>query len=316
MLTLPCTGARLCYDGQCLDQEPSTPEPTTAKPTTAKPTTARPAPSGSTPAPTSTPPHVSAPAPPNISVPTDCQDPSQACGGQVSECTDCHSRTLCARLGGRLVPVLNETCGEDAPYCVEGECVADLPADSSCRPPAPPESTFRCYGSGYFPDPADCTKYHLCVGEKPYDYDCAAASPGLVYDQRRALCVPAEGTEGAECFTFDCRGKAGRYLTYGPDQRLYALCVSEDSRDALVSSCPPAQRLKPNQDDPLSVLCEPYCPRVGRFATGTSARSFLECLASPDGGSDLIGPLEGSCPPGVAFNPASERCDGEDVTEP
>ncbi|KAE8747955.1 hypothetical protein FOCC_FOCC005345, partial [Frankliniella occidentalis] len=246
---------------------------------------------GSIPPPT---PPTPEPAKPTTPLPYD-----DVCNGKLSVCAGCYVRTVCARLGNGIVPVSNVTCGEEAPYCVSGTCRPDLPADSTCAPIPAPESKFQCYSDGYFPDPSSCNRYHLCVGSKAFDYDCPR---GLVYDQTRALCTPS-----ATCAVFNCRGRVGQYQLYQPDNTLYALCITEDSKDALVASCPPGHRLK--SDNPLDVHCEAFCAKVGRFAdpADTTGAAYLECLASYVRG-ELVGPISSSCPVGSLFDELSERC--------
>lgn len=270
--TVVCTApTTLCYSGRCVDALPTT-----------------------TQAPTR-------PTPPPTLAPTLAPSPSEddVCQGRLAVCADCYTTTMCARLGSHVVPVSNRTCGQEAPYCVQGLCRADLPANSSCSALPAKESSFKCYGSGYFPDPADCARYHFCVGGKAYDYQCDG---GLVYDQRKALCVPSK-----QCVSFDCRGRIGSYQLYGPDQTLYALCVTDDSRDALLARCPAGHRLQPGAD-PLSVRCVPFCAAAGRTADpeDVSGARYYECLASS--GGDLVGPMHGSCPQGAVFSADSQRC--------
>ncbi|KAK3925469.1 putative endochitinase [Frankliniella fusca] len=271
-----------CSEGRCVTDFPTT---TTPRP---RPTT--------TPRPR--PPTTPRPRPPTTPAPTFSPD-EDVCGGKLSVCGDCYTRTLCARLGKGLVPVSNVTCASDAPYCVDGKCVPDLPADSTCEPLPVPESTFHCYGDGYFPDPGNCSRYHLCVADKAFDYDCPR---GLTYDHGRAMCSPS-----APCSAFNCRGRTGQYQLYQPDNSLYALCISENAAEALVAACPPGHRLR--FDDPQNVRCEAYCPRVGRWPDpdDTTGTLFLECLASYVRG-ELIGPIPSACPNGAVFDEAAERC--------
>uniref|UniRef100_T1IB10 Uncharacterized protein n=1 Tax=Rhodnius prolixus TaxID=13249 RepID=T1IB10_RHOPR len=68
-------------------------------------------------------------------------------------CSDCNNQAVCVGLGdGSFVQVENK-CAKGS-HCVEDQCVEG----AKCNYRA-----FECTAEGFFPDPFDCTKYHVCM---------------------------------------------------------------------------------------------------------------------------------------------------------
>jgi len=227
------------------------------------------------------------------------EEDAPECQGKAQSCIDCYTVRTCAKLPN-YKPVANTTCPNNAPYCNDGQCVVNLPADSNCADGDTTSSTFQCNGDGYFPDPTDCTKYHFCVNDKATDYDCKMY-PYTVYDQTSRQCRPKNE---AQCYTFRCpANKVLRYQWYEPDNSIYGYCISQDVSQIQLSKCPENKRL--NITDTVDPQCVPYCAQQGRFAHDSDTTKYYECGGKP---GRLVGPILRGCPSGSQYDAKKQQC--------
>lgn len=84
------------------------------------------------------------------------------CQAQGLQCKNCSTLVRCIEEeeGSGFVEVVIETCKTaDGEYCYKDRgCSKEF--NACCN--APPY-TFKCNALGMFPDPYDCTKYHICT---------------------------------------------------------------------------------------------------------------------------------------------------------
>lgn len=118
----------------------------------------------------------------------------------------------------------------DRPYCHQGSCVAEPQGD--CRT----TTEFTCMGAGYFPDPLNCSRYHLCgaAGAVSPAYSMYECPNGFAYNPATTMCKRI--TNEADCAIFDCSADPNGYVVYPADNNLFAYC-SPDA-DPVVLKCP------------------------------------------------------------------------------
>lgn len=110
--------------------------------------------------------------------------------GQV--CKDCLEVYYCISLpGGKWINDLLEVCDPETP------CLAAIGNCSSLVNPDCPATIsgykFKCYQTGIFPDPYDCTAYHMCTqldpnGEADLVETTLKCSSGFAYNSLTAKC--------------------------------------------------------------------------------------------------------------------------------
>ncbi|XP_046996790.1 putative protein TPRXL [Schistocerca americana] len=100
--------------------------------------------------------------------------------GQVACADDCRTVLLC--MGGSIAPTVLETC--DPPSVCSAEERRCSTNTTTC---SPPETSVACNAVGVFPDPNDCTVYHMCIktGANSTRVECDG---GWAYDPLTATC--------------------------------------------------------------------------------------------------------------------------------
>ncbi|XP_047116027.1 uncharacterized protein LOC124795990 [Schistocerca piceifrons] len=99
-------------------------------------------------------------------------------------CTsDCSQVVLCLGDGtGGYIPTVVATCESNTRCSTEqADCVAK--EDSDCHPPA----DFACHDVGFFPDPYDCQRFHVCT-EVNADSESFSCSGATAYNPLTADC--------------------------------------------------------------------------------------------------------------------------------
>ncbi|CAH1388448.1 unnamed protein product [Nezara viridula] len=142
--------------------------------------------------------------------------PVRQCTGAGQICATCDTVSVCiANVDGSITSV-NQSCHADE-NCVDGQCVQG--ALCNYRP-------FQCSEDGFYPDPYDCTKYHVCVGAVGrLSFQCPE---GTSYDALSSSCgYPLNTTACIDRPVPDCsqRLQIGAVPT---NPNLYYICVEHD----------------------------------------------------------------------------------------
>uniref|UniRef100_A0A161M9G0 Chitin-binding type-2 domain-containing protein n=1 Tax=Triatoma infestans TaxID=30076 RepID=A0A161M9G0_TRIIF len=76
-------------------------------------------------------------------------------------CSDCNNQAVCIGSGDGSFVQIENACAKGS-HCIEDQCVAG----AKCN-----YRKFQCTAEGFFPDPFDCTKYHVCMyDDSIHDY--------------------------------------------------------------------------------------------------------------------------------------------------
>ncbi|KAK9501815.1 hypothetical protein O3M35_012475 [Rhynocoris fuscipes] len=117
--------------------------------------------------------------------------PKMQCAAAGFMCSDCNHQAVCIGNGDDTYLQIETECPSDS-HCVENQCVKG----AKCN-----YREFKCSAEGFFPDPYECTKYHVCVRDQQTNdlqtmnmecpsggsYDAATASCG--YPMNSTACL-------------------------------------------------------------------------------------------------------------------------------
>ncbi|XP_049814124.1 uncharacterized protein LOC126260805 [Schistocerca nitens] len=157
--------------------------------------------------------------------------------GEVICSTNCTRVVLCLGDGtGGYIPTVVATC-ESSTRCSteQADCIAK--EDSDCHPPA----DFTCHDVGFFPDPYDCQKFHVCT-EVNADSESFSCSGATAYNPLTADCSLTKSdrvcTEGP---IVPC-SQPGQIGIVPENPAIYYICVEQE--DEIVPEmyrCPGSQ---------------------------------------------------------------------------
>jgi len=203
-------------------------------------------------------------------------------------CADCQTLLKCQN-SDDSPKVVCKTQYPDRPYCSNGACTAEAPGD--CIAP------FRCTDAGYYPNPLNCSRYHLCSGagaEGPgvATYECPS---GFVYNPLTTMCKLSASP--SDCATIDCSADPIGYVLYPADNKFFASC--DPGEEPLVLKCP-----QDNVYVPSEYRCVFKCPREGRIADPLDKTKFYECYF--DGSTYFSQSLQ--CVDTYEFSAAIQQC--------
>ncbi|XP_069705718.1 uncharacterized protein [Periplaneta americana] len=216
------------------------------------------------------------------------------CTPTGNACKNCTAAPLCLQVGGDYMHFGSYSCAQEnasTPYCVAGKC-SSVPSKECAVPPV---SNFRCTGEGYFPDPDDCTLFHICVKGTAYQFSCNSQN---VYSHSRAGCVRRRLS--SDCAVMRCTYKSlNEYVVYSKDASLYGMCLK--GFPTLVFRCP-----KGEQFDSSAKECRFKCSAEGLFPAANSNSKYYECIYISVGNYELI---RRECPSKIThFDPVAKRC--------
>lgn len=132
----------------------------------------------------------------------------------------------------------------DRPFCSNGACTAVAP--DNCLP------AFRCTDAGYYPDPLNCSRYHLCgeagaIGTSMATYECPN---GFVYNPVTTMCKLSAAP--GDCALINCTADPFGYVLYPADNTFFASCTPDE--DPLMLKCP-----QYHVYNPAAFLCVRFC---------------------------------------------------------
>lgn len=180
-------------------------------------------------------------------------------------CMDCFTMKLCNFAAASMT---NVTCPKETPYCDSGICVANAPAENCKTPP----TTFKCGGSGYYPDPVDCTKYHYCTKETgdAYTANTYHCPKGFIYNLVLNNCIRS----AAVCKPFNC--KANQMVSHSQYKSFYGYCKSDvPTSDMTVFKCDDTFNMVFNEK---TLKCDYQCKAEGYFADSSDPAKFYFCF--------------------------------------
>ncbi|XP_066909643.1 uncharacterized protein [Halyomorpha halys] len=154
------------------------------------------------------------------SVPQNLQ-PERRCSSAGQICATCESVSICVTNIDGTIMTINQTCHTDE-KCINGECVKG--AFCNYRP-------FQCSDQGFFPDPYDCTKYHVCLPlamhemEEPMTFQCLE---GKAYDALSASCSFLTNSEACVNRPIPECTKRLQVGVVPSNPNLYYTCVEKD----------------------------------------------------------------------------------------
>ncbi|XP_037042826.1 uncharacterized protein LOC119079110 [Bradysia coprophila] len=202
-------------------------------------------------------------------------------------CKDCNTLLRCLMVDpAPEVPC--KTQYPDRPFCHNGACVAEAQGDCVAS------TTFTCTGAGYYPDPLNCSRYHLCagagaVGTSVATYECPA---GFVYNPVTTMCKLS-----TECTPVDCSPDPAGYVAYPADNRYYAYCRADDV--PVILKC--GTYFVYNTSTKVCVF---HCPREGRIALPSDTKTYYECYLKDTTYYYRIS----ECINGYVFDQTTEQC--------
>ncbi|KAK9496826.1 hypothetical protein O3M35_012954 [Rhynocoris fuscipes] len=192
-------------------------------------------------------------------------DQNGICTTQEKTCTnDCKAVAHCNGRG--MIPLITY-CYGSKPYCNRGQCT-DL-YTPQCNEPynsiyyCPPED-------GTYPDPYDCTRFHICLSGKPYSTFCGR--PGLVFSTKTLSCVRQNNEN--DCGRISCY-KNNTWQVYSNDARYAFLCVNTTDQLPLPGE---VIRCKDNYAfNPETLQCEFKCQDETKVMKPNVTSNYIEC---------------------------------------
>ncbi|XP_037049396.1 uncharacterized protein LOC119083712 [Bradysia coprophila] len=162
-----------------------------------------------------------------------------ATGQSYQQCSDDCSTVLYCDGNGAATPLTATKCRDYKPYCTKNFVVADCSAffpanDQQCFNYA--MNKFMCSSDGIFPDPADCTKYHVCNGTTHTIQTCPAnyrfwfdeqydANGNLAINENFS-CRFKSTADSCYCGNaFSCENNGNKYVSRYGDVHYYAYCL-------------------------------------------------------------------------------------------
>ncbi|XP_049827417.1 mucin-5AC-like isoform X5 [Schistocerca gregaria] len=182
------------------------------------------------------------------------------------------------------------TC-QDNYGCVRGECVE---GESECDVENDP---ITCTGMGLFPDPYDCTKFHICKAEG--NSSVRYCSDGWAYNPLTGVC--SEELTGSICSSLPivCDALADS-STFPGNPSIYYICVSDDGVEIYPSlyRCPHGGIYNPSTYQ---------CSDSSTNSTATSpSSSSSDVSSSPTTTSVTVSGTPSSVPPSTTQPSSSD----------
>ncbi|KAJ6649355.1 hypothetical protein Bhyg_04589 [Pseudolycoriella hygida] len=178
---------------------------------------------------------------------------TEYCDNQWNGCSmDCSSLLMCDG-SYSYIPVNVTSCNPSKPYCVKdpinssSSCTGNFPINrQECLTRA--LDNFICTGNGQFPDPTDCTKYHVCDGTSHTIVECPSSThylsnlnhvdpPNIGFGEFSCRFVPEH--QASNCEMFNCDGVVNAFVFRASDRFHYAFCIELGAtKKTLLFKCP------------------------------------------------------------------------------
>lgn len=196
-------------------------------------------------------------------------------------------------------------CPAAQPFCSIGKtsdfCSASIDVNNAaCGDPG----NFTCTSVGYFPDPFNCTKYHLCYHD---DNDVLQDDPQecdgptkQYYNSKQKACL-ALTAPTTQCITLRCSIANAGFFVYQPDDQFYYTCLGKTSGTSIkyeldMFRCPQGETYVSGKS------CWYKCPGVNRYPHEKKTK-YYNCKALNGDYTVNV------CPRGGEFNPTTKTCE-------
>ncbi|XP_055532646.1 uncharacterized protein LOC129722865 [Wyeomyia smithii] len=223
--------------------------------------------------------------------------PREFCGqtNKVTVCANCTHIAVCV---GSNSP---RSCPNSRPYCNtlgEGDACLATP-DPLYNECSHSPSGITCTSRGFFPDPIDCQKYHICASNSGTS-DVYHCPDGYMFNLDTLVCE--RKTENSTCFRVNCSSDTV-LIPYAGSRQLYAYCDFSRNKET-----PTIHMFRcPNMAEFDGHFCRFRCPSEGRFANSNDPTMYYECTRSgPE--QSLVGQLT-RCRKNRLFNRTIKQCD-------
>ncbi|XP_055628632.1 salivary glue protein Sgs-3-like [Toxorhynchites rutilus septentrionalis] len=307
--------------------DPSTQKPPTVEPTPAEPTTQAP----STVQPSSVEPSTQKPAEPTTAIPSTAEPstPEPSTGEQSTQnptsplpsTADPSTLEPSTAQSSTAEPITQEPTtvksSTEAPSTPEPSTAEpstkepSTPQPSTVTPPpviTPSPDTIFCTGTGIYPDPYDCTKYHFCKATNGYSA-IQRCPPIYVFNQVWAgssgsPCIPFMNTP-FYCVKLNCT-ESPSVKRYGASTKYYANCSTNSTTGEsklLIYKCDDGESFN-------GAECVYTCPNEGLFPKIADPNKYYRCSWF---GGQLMNSEE-SCPPKKLFDVNVKACRTPKVT--
>ncbi|XP_053686065.1 uncharacterized protein LOC128735606 [Sabethes cyaneus] len=221
----------------------------------------------------------------------------ESCGqsNKVTVCANCTHIAVCV---GNFAA---RPCPESRPYCnslAEGDaCLATPdPVYSEC---SNSQSGLTCTSRGFFPDPIDCRKYHLCTSDSGTS-DVYHCPEGYLFNLDTLVCE--RQTVNSSCVRVNCSSDAV-LIPYAGSRQMYAYC--DFSRNPEV---PKIYMFRcPNRAIFDGHFCRFQCPSEGAFANSNNPTMYYDCKRT--GPKQTLVEQLTQCRKNRLFNRAMSQCD-------
>ncbi|XP_069705717.1 uncharacterized protein [Periplaneta americana] len=241
--------------------------------------------------------------------------PTGQCKMSGPYCEDCNHMVVCSRMEGKgLVAVANVTCSDiDGDMsCSKASCNTD---PQVCEG-SDKQGSFLCLTPGFFPDPSDCKRFHMCDKNLiHYSMDCdeqynvkTESCTAVDPDQKDKTQAAGTQEKTPTCTPLanPCTATNNAPLSLPGRSNYYVICLPKKPKNGkmyyviTVLKCP----------DPLTFndktqSCEFSCTeKRGRFLDpDNNCNSYIECVAGTTGAG-----TKKTCPEGYGFDPDRKAC--------
>ncbi|XP_066994667.2 mucin-5AC [Anabrus simplex] len=221
-------------------------------------------------------------------------------------CASCDLLVVCVEINDKLVPLTNVSCsatGSNNTCDAKKQACTDHNENSACHP-ATSTSTFQCIQPGFFPDPYDCKKYHICSDS----LDHYEASCDNQYDPVQATCQDnstCTNPTRKSCVTDASPTALSSYPSF------YSVCIPSVAPSAtggvqIIYKTGVLQCSENKQFNDATSSCEFVCKtRPDRFPDPTDCHSYYDC---PNVQDTSAAPVKKTCPQDLAYDSAKKIC--------
>ncbi|KAJ9574097.1 hypothetical protein L9F63_008511 [Diploptera punctata] len=232
---------------------------------------------------------------------------TKKCETSGAYCDGCDRMVVCALLNGQgLTAITNLSCSQIDPdmSCSHASCTTGSQAESCDSP-----SDFQCLQKGYFPDPADCKRYHVCSDNlEHYKGECEEQ-----FDPVTGSCDPPDGTAECKPQARECKSPNLSPASLPNAPSYYTLCIPKPTTNRKtpyvyimsVMKCPDEHVF-----DDKKLICIRSCTgKRGRFQDPDNCHSYIECTDAPGEGTKKL------CPNNYGYHPKRRLCLPEYMVE-
>ncbi|XP_037034007.1 uncharacterized protein LOC119072817 [Bradysia coprophila] len=216
------------------------------------------------------------------------------CTAMGPQCADdCRTLLFCSSFSSKPLSIM--TCPATTPHCFNGACTSTA---GLCKT-GPGGSTFKCTDEGIFPDPSDCTRFHICEADSTAeDYQC---DTGFVFNSILKSCQMGK----TPCTKISCSraSEANTFIAYASNPTYYAFCMNDNGVfSTLMFKC---LYDKFEEFDAKAKQCQFKCKAKGTFQNPADCGESFSCSGVN------AKPVTAKCPAGWVFDGTSCNRDAD-----